>query len=81
VINHLRRELPHNLGQSDLDGVPVLKGGENQYLLPLKKVVNLPAFPMPSHVKVTVAAVAHGGRTALGSVDLDVLTATDAYWG
>ena len=77
----------HDLHEGDLDGVGVLEDGEfdddaataGAVLLEAVEV-ELKALLLVAFVEVTEFISAQGGRSALGAVDLDVLTSIGKVW-
>jgi hypothetical protein len=95
VIDLVGQEQAHDIGQSDLDRVGVLEGGEGdgsdaesavffvlregQSGIPIRIHANVQPGLAALGVIVTTFLVAQGGRTALSAVDFNMLTATDIY--
>lgn len=73
------RELAHNVGKAELDGVCILQGGELDDAALAEIHVDFGAHEATLIVKETMALVALGGRSALDAVDFDVLAAADGY--
>ena len=77
VIDLLGDEQAHDLHESDLNGVGVFEDGEDEGSDAAAGAVGaeLYALVLKAFVEETETIAAQGGRSALGAVDFEVLTA------
>jgi hypothetical protein len=81
MINLVRRQQPHYLGQGYLDRIRVLE--RRQCHCPalidsgFEIQVHFRALPTPLHVVVAMFLIAQRGRSALRPIDFNVLTPTN----
>ena len=78
VVDLLGDEKAHDLHEGDLDGVGVFEDGQDEGGNAATGAVGaeLDAFVLKAFVEITEAVAAQGGRSALGTVDFEVLTTT-----
>ncbi len=79
VIDLFDHEHAHDFGEAELDRVWVFERGDSDDAGLKKLQVNFPTPDDALLVEVATSFVAQGGRSALGAVDFDVLTAADGY--
>jgi len=79
VIDLFDHEHAHDFGEAELDRVWVFERGDSDDAGLKKLKVNFPTPDDALLVEVATSFVAQGGRSALGAVDFDVLTAADGY--
>jgi hypothetical protein len=87
MIDLVGHEQPHHLGQSYLDGIRVLESGQGDGAALdgsapdgsaiLEIHVDLRVFLVALQMVVTIFLVGERGRSALGSVDFNMLTAAN----
>jgi hypothetical protein len=77
VVDLLGDEQAHDLHEGDLDGVSVFEDGEDEGGDTATGAVGAEAdmFVLKAFVEETETGAAQGGRSALGAVDFEVLTA------
>ena len=78
VVDLLGDEQAHDLHESDLDGVGIFEDGEDKGGDAAAGAVGgeVDAFVLKAFVEKTETVAAQGGRSALGTVDFQMLTAT-----
>ena len=77
VLDLLGDEQAHDLHEGDLDGVGIFEDGKNEGGNAATGAIGaeLDAFVLKAFVKKTEAVAAEGGRSALGAIDFEMLTA------
>jgi len=82
VVDLIGEEETQSLHEGDLDRVRVFEDGQFERVTRAAGVVGaeLDASLLPALMEVTQLTVLERGRSALDSVDLDVLTTSDVGW-
>ena len=81
MIDLLSDEQAHHLGQAHLDGIGVFEHGQRDFAAFAANVgIDLDALLAILLVEVAKLVAAERGRSALNTVDFDVLTASDSFW-
>jgi hypothetical protein len=81
VIDLVGDEEAHDLHESDLDGVGVFEDGQDESGDAAAGAVGgeFDAFVLKAFVEETETVAAEGGRSALGAVDFEMLTAIGIF--